>query len=176
MGPFARLLVQLRVGLKLERQFVRSRADFDFKVGRFNAAVFGMNQGLRGEFWMKHGLFVGAGVGLGHAGDHHLVAARPSPIAGGEGAQPEAAVGLNLSARPSLAAVDRFAAACAGGGLQLRDSRRGNAKTFASDDCLHAVAADRMGRVLANSREAGVITIWDATGKLRGRFDPAARQ
>jgi hypothetical protein len=33
-----------------------------------------------------------------------------------------------------------------------------------------------MGRVLANSREAGVITIWDATGKLRGRFDPAASQ
>ena len=75
-----------------------------------------------------------------------------------------------------LGAADRFAAACAGGGVQLRDSLGGNAKSFTSDDCLHAVAADRMGRVLATGGEAGVITIWDANGALRGRFDPVASQ
>jgi hypothetical protein len=33
-----------------------------------------------------------------------------------------------------------------------------------------------MGRVLATGGEAGVITVWDATGTLRGRFDSAASQ
>ncbi len=71
-----------------------------------------------------------------------------------------------------LGASDRLVAGCVAGGVQLRDSVGGNAKTFPSDDCLHSVAADRMGRVIAAGGESGVFTVWAADGTLRGAFAP----